>query len=380
MTPIRVLQVFTTMGRGGAESMIMNYYRNIDRTKVQFDFLVHRQERAAFDDEIEQMGGVIYRMPAINPINPKKYYKALRAFFNTHNTYKIVHSHLNTFSTFPLKIAEEYKIPTRIAHAHIAMDPITLKHTLKSIPNTIEALKKVVKLYVKRTIHKHTTHSFACGKKAGTWLYGKNAQFHIMNNAISAHNFAYDIDKESELKKNFNIQDKIVLGHIGRFTHQKNHTFLIDILADVLVSNKNYVLVLIGDGPLKQNTIEKAKKLHIFDQILFLGLKTNISELIQMIDVFVFPSLYEGLPVTLVEAQAAGLKILASNNITEEVKLTEDIQFLPITEGTTPWVNALLKLDKITKNKNFDKIVAGNYDIINNSNEIQNFYLTQNTL
>ena len=146
MTPIRVLQVFTTMGRGGAESMIMNYYRNIDRTKVQFDFLVHRQERAAFDDEIEQMGGVIYRMPAINPINPKKYYKTLRTFFKTHNTYRIVHSHLNTFSTFTLKIAEEFKIPTRIAHAHIAMDPITLKNTLKSIPNTIEALKKVVKL------------------------------------------------------------------------------------------------------------------------------------------------------------------------------------------------------------------------------------------
>ena len=380
MTPIRVLQVFTTMGRGGAESMIMNYYRNIDRTKVQFDFLVHRQERAAFDDEIEQMGGVIYRMPAINPINPKKYYKTLRTFFKTHNTYRIVHSHLNTFSTFPLKIAEEFKIPTRIAHAHIAMDPITLKNTLKSIPNTIEALKKVVKLYVKRTIHKHTTHSFACGKKAGNWLYGKKAEFHIMNNAISAHNFAYDIDKETELKEEFKIQDKIVLGHIGRFTHQKNHSFLIDVLADVLVSNKNYVLVLIGDGPLMQNSIEQAKKLHIFEQILFLGLKTNISELIQMIDVFVFPSLYEGLPVTLVEAQAAGLKILASNNITEEVKLTEDIQFLPITEGTAPWVNALLELGSITKNKNYDKIVAGNYDIINNSNEIQNFYLTQNTL
>jgi len=378
MTPVRVLQIFTTMGRGGAESMIMNYYRTIDRRKIQFDFLVHRKERAAFDDEIEAMGGKIYRLSSINPLLPKKYYQELRQFFKRHNNYKIVHSHLNTFSCFPLKIAKEYHIPTRIAHAHIAMDPISLRSTFKSVPNILEATKKTIKLIVKKNIHKHATHYFSCGIKAGKWLFGEHIKFQVMNNAIDSKAFAYDPEKAKTLKKEFQLEGQIVLGHIGRFTHQKNHEYLIKVFAEILKSDKQYALVLIGDGPLQQQIKKQAKQLGITKNIHFLGLQTNIPKLLQLLDVFIFPSYYEGLPVTLIEAQAAGLKIFASNTISTEVQLTKDIQFLPITNVPKTWADAIVKLGAIKKATNLQQIVNGNYDIISNTQKIQKFYLQQN--
>jgi glycosyltransferase involved in cell wall biosynthesis len=374
MAPIRVLQVFTTMGRGGAEAMIMNYYRHIDREKIQFDFLVHRQERAAFEDEIEALGGKIYRLPAINPLFPKPYYKTFRHFLKLHSEYKIIHSHLNTFSYFPLKIAEEFQIPTRIAHAHIAMDPISTKNTFKSIDNILEAVKKGIKLRVKKKIKTHSTHLFSCGIKAGNWLFGAQSEFFVMNNAIDSSSFKYNPDKDKALKKQFGLEKKVVLGHIGRFTHQKNHEFLIEIMVEVLRQDPNYELVLIGDGPLQNKIKEQAKKLNIINHIQFLGLRTNISELLQMIDVFVFPSFYEGLPVTLIEAQAAGLKIMASDTITTEVKLTENIEFLPLKKSAKFWAESILNEQILQKEDTTNKIIAGKYDIVANADEIEKFY------
>ena len=152
MALIRILQVFTIMNRGGAESMIMNYYRKLDRNKFQFDFLVHRQEKAAFDDEIESLGGKIYRFSPISPFFPKKYYNELRRFFKAHPEYSIIHSHLNTFSCFPLKIAREFNIPCRIAHAHIAIDKVNLTSFLSQKESPKETLKKLIKLQLKKRV------------------------------------------------------------------------------------------------------------------------------------------------------------------------------------------------------------------------------------
>ncbi|MFB9057608.1 glycosyltransferase family 1 protein [Mariniflexile ostreae] len=375
MQPIRILQVFTTMGRGGAESMIMNYYRHIDKTKIQFDFLVHREGSAAFDAEIEQLGGVIYRLPEINPIFPQNYYNALREFFKTHHTYKIVHSHLNTFSCFPLKVAEEFNIPVRIAHAHIAMDPINIKTTLKSKANFIEAIKKIIKIQVKKKIHKHSTHRFACGIKAGKWLFGEQMPFKVMNNAINAKTFVYNPSLSEQLKKEFQIDNQTVLGHIGRFTHQKNHEYLIRIFAEVLKINKNFILILIGDGHLDDQIKRLTEKLEVSNQVKFLGLRTNIPELLQLIDIFVFPSFYEGLPVTLIEAQAAGVKILASDTITKEVQLTDDIHYLSIDLKPQYWANTVVSLVPFEKKNNLKQITDGNYDITENALNIENFYI-----
>lgn len=377
MAPFRVLQVFTIMNRGGAESMIMNYYRAIDREKVQFDFLVHRKEKAAFDDEIESLGGKIYRFNPINPLFPYRYYHRLRNFFNMHQEYKVIHSHLNTFSCFPLKIAQEFNLPCRIAHAHIAIDTINFASIITQKEGLKEGLKKIIKLQLKKRIHQHASHCFSCGEKAGKWLFGKNTSFTTMNNAIDTSAFVYNRKDEADYKKLHNLEKSLVLGHVGRFTSQKNHSFLLKIFAALLRTGANGHLVLIGDGPLRNDLETEAKNLGIFNNVKFLGVRPDIPRLLQMLDIFVFPSFYEGLPVTLIEAQAAGLKIFASDTITKEVGLTGDIEFLSIEESAEFWANKILLENSFEKKDNREKIIRGGYDIVANTHKIQEFYLQQ---
>ena len=379
MAPIRVLQVFTIMNRGGAESMIMNYYRNIDRDQIQFDFLVHRKEKAAFDDEIERLGGKIYKLDPINPVSPAKYYEALRAFFKAHSDYAIVHSHLNTFSNFPLKIAKEFNIPCRIAHAHIAISDITLSSIRKE--GLKETAKKWIKFRLKQKVKDNTTHLFSCGEKAGKWLFGKETSFQLMNNAIDSKKFAYNEDIARTYRNTLHIkEDTLVLGHVGRYASQKNHAFLIDIFAATLKKNQNCVLISVGDGPLRAGIEQKAKALGIDDKILFLGVREDIPELFQVFDVFVFPSFYEGLPVTLIEAQAAGVKVVASDTITSEVHVTDEITFLQLEKEADIWAKTILEIDTSKKGQNTDKIVDANYDIVSNTLAMEKFYLEQSAI
>jgi len=377
METIRVLQVFTVMNRGGAESMIMNYYRKIDKTKVQFDFLVHRKEEGAFDKEIESLGGKLYKLPPISPINPKSYYNELRNFFLKHKEYQIVHSHLNTFSCFPLKIAKEFKIPVRIAHAHIALEKIRIKDLFAGKDQLIEAAKKMIKFQLKKRIHTHTTHYFSCGIVAGEWLFGKQTDFMTMNNAIDTDSFSFDASISESYTEDFGLKDKLVIGHVGRFNTQKNHSFLLNVFADVLKKKSNAVLVLIGDGGLRSKLESEASQLGILDKVKFLGVRSDIPSLLQMLDVFVFPSFYEGLPVTLIESQAAGLRIVASDTITQEVRLTEAIEFLSINASSEVWAEKIIENSTYTKKDTKDQIVDGGYDIVSNTEKIQNFYLQQ---
>ncbi len=380
MSMMRVLQVFTVMDRGGAESMIMNYYRSIDRDKVQFDFLVHRKEKGAFDEEIDSLGGKIFRMNPISPFFPNKYYEELRKFFKEHTEYTVVHSHLNTFSCFPLKIAKECNIPCRIAHAHIALDKVSLGTFFAQKESLKEILKKVVKFRLKKRIKNDATHYFSCGEKAGKWLFGSTTSFIMMNNAIDAKKFSYNKVTAAEYKKEFNVEDEIIIGHVGRFSSQKNHAFLLQIFAALLKKNANYQLVLIGDGPLKNAMEKEAKNLSIDKQVHFLGVRTDIPQLYQLLDLFVFPSFYEGLPVTLIEAQAAGLKILASDTITKEVHLTDDIAFLSIEKPAEFWADTILETAPSEKKDNTELIVDKHYDIVSNTQKMQEFYLQQSSI
>lgn len=376
MEPIRVLQVFTIMNRGGAETMIMNYYRHIDREKVQFDFLVHRSEKAAYDDEIEQLGGRIYKLPKINPFYPNTYYKALHQFFKQHSYYYIVHSHLNTFSGFPLKIAEKFNIPHRIAHAHIAIDPIKLNTLINGKENLKETLKKIVKNRLKNKTKKHTTHFFSCGKKAGQWLFGVTTPFKIMNNAIDVDRFIYQPEVESEYRKKLKLQGQWVLGHIGGFSSQKNHEFLLRIFASVLTKKSNAVLLLVGEGPLRKKYEQMAKDMQIDHRVVFTGVRSDIAQLCQVMDTFVFPSFYEGLPVALIEAQAAGIPAVISDIITSEVCFTNNITRLSLNAPITVWVNEILKLYHIKASKKNQKkeIVAHHFDIKSNAQQMEAFY------
>ncbi|WP_271783556.1 glycosyltransferase family 1 protein [Aquimarina algiphila] len=375
MAITKVLQVFTIMNRGGAESMIMNYYRNIDRDKIQFDFLVHRKEKAAFDDEIESLGGKIYRMDPINPFFPGEYYNRLRTFFKEHTEYAIVHSHLNTFSSFPLKIAREFKIPCRIAHAHTAFENIKLRNFIPNKENLTETVKKLIKFRLKKKVSTYATHRFSCGDKAGQWLFGENNDFYTMNNAIDTKKFIHNPETDKKYRKELNLEDKVIIGHVGRLNNAKNHSYLLRIFANIIEERPDCVLVLVGNGELQQSIEQEIDDLGIQDRVKMLGVRSDIPELLQMMDVFVFPSFYEGLPVTLIEAQAAGLKILASDTITQEVKLTDDIEFVSIQKPTSFWVNKIFNALSYEKQDNSDKISEAGYDIVSNTEKIQSFYL-----
>ncbi len=372
---IRILQVFTIMGRGGAESMIMNYYRNMDREKVQFDFLVHRQEEGAFDKEIKSLGGSIYRLSPINPFFPGNYYQELRTFFKEHKEYTVIHSHLNTFTSFVFKIAEEFKIPYRIAHAHTATEKIKFNDIIHP-KSAKEALKKSVKFRLKKRIHDHTTHYFSCGEKAGNWLFGTEQPFRIMNNAIDAEKFVYNPEISKKYKKENGLENQLIIGHIGNFTEPKNHTYLLKIFQKIHQKKADCRLVLIGDGPLRKTIESEAKQRSIDDKIHFLGLRSDIANLCQMLDIFVFPSLYEGLPVTLIEAQAAGLKIFASDTITNEVHITDNISFLSIKDDPSVWADKILKNQSYKRTNTFDQIKKHGYDIKSGVKAFEDFYVS----
>ncbi|UMB55460.1 glycosyltransferase family 1 protein [Lutibacter sp. A64] len=377
MKVIRVLQVFTIMNRGGAESMIMNYYRNIDRTKVQFDFLVHRIERGAFDDEIESLGGNIFRMLPITLKGLKVYQNELELFFKKHNEYTIVHSHLNALSKYVLRMAMEFGINTRIAHSHIALAKFSYQSFFKSDISFKEKFKILLKSYIKKSITKYATHYFACGRDAGVWLFGKEniEKVIVINNAIDTSKFEFNKYKSIENKESLGLKDKIVVGHIGRFNLQKNHDFLIDVFKEINKINSNSVLLLIGEGDLKETLIKKVKRLKLDDSVCFLGIQSDIPFYLQAMDVFLFPSLYEGLPVTLIEAQASGLKIIASDTISQEAKLTSLVEFISLNQSAVFWAKKVLQYNTgYNREGQFESISNKGYDIKVNALSLQNFY------
>ena len=368
MEPIRVLQVVVNMNAGGIETMLMNIYRNIDRAKIQFDFLVHTNKKSFYEDEIIELGGKINRIIPLRIHNLMKYRKELNKFMEREQ-YRIVHSHISIWSYFVLKSAKKNKIPIRIAHAHEAHDSIW-DHRLYRVPLII-----ILKKYLKKPL----THNFACGMDAGIWLFGKNSKFTVINNAIDASNFQYNVDKSLRNKNKLNASDKFVIGHVGRFNLQKNHIFLIDIFYDVYKMNPNSMLLLIGDGDLKPQIEQKVKELKIQHAVQFLGVQKDIPFYLQAMDVFLFPSIFEGLPVTLVEAQAAGLKIVASNKISDETKLTDLIEFVSLNKTAKEWAEIVLKYSNYKRENTKKLIVEKGYDITNNALALQNFYLKSNS-
>ena len=284
---------------------------------------------------------------------------------------------MNAFSSFPLKIAQEFKIPCRIAHAHIAIDSVSLKTIQSYKEGPKEILKKVIKNRLKNKIHNYSTHQFSCGNKAGEWLFGEDSCFFTMNNAIETKNFVYNSSVSEALKKQNNVDNDLVIGHVGRFTTQKNHSFLLKIFKSLLKEKPDSSLVLIGDGPLRSEIEDEANNLGIIDKTQFLGVKENVHELFQMIDVCVFPSFYEGLPVTLIEAQAAGVKTIGSDAITKEVAITNDIHFLSLDTSAEKWALKIKEISNYTRKNNLKSIVDAKYDIKKNVEEIEAFYLKE---
>lgn len=359
MTPIRVLQVVTHMERGGLESTLMNYYRHIDRERVQFDFLVHRQERAAFDDEIESLGGKLYRLPRLVPWS-EGYLAALNHFFDEHPEYKIVHVHQDCLSSVILRAAAQHNIPVRIAHSHNA--------------NQDKNLKYPIKLWYKRSIPKYTTNLFACGKDAGDWMFG-GAPYQIINNAIDATAYSFNPKKRIEMRHQLGLADKLIIGHVGRFNPQKNHPFLLDIFAALLRKEPNAVLLLVGGGEDMLKIQAKAHALGIAEHVRFLGVRSDVADLMQAMDVFVFPSLYEGLGIVLIEAQAAGLPCVVSDTIPREAYLTDLVTAEKLSSSVEAWAEKILAKRAIPRIDRRAEIAAHDFDITTEAVKLQEFYI-----
>ena len=370
--PIRILNLFTIMNRGGAETMVMNYYRKIDKSKVQFDFLVHRQERGAYDDEIEAMGGRIFRMCPIYPQNFGKYKKMLKAFFDEHSEYKILHSHMSELGCFAFIEAQKHGVRVKICHAHNA--PVKGNMTPK------EKAQLLFRDYFKKKMLPYSDKLFICSEDAGNWLYGKENKdrFVMMNNAVDAQKFRFNKDTRDKLRRSLEIDNKFVLLNVGRFNPQKNHTFILDIFKSLLESCPNSVLLLAGNGSLEGEIRQKAKRLGIDGNVRFLGLRDDIDSLMQCADVFLFPSLYEGLPVTMVEAQSSGIKCFISDAVPPQCILTDDVTVLPLSESADYWAEKIAHLSNgYERLDRYAQIADAGFDITKNAEWLENYYIAE---
>ena len=357
--PIRILHIVTYMGRGGLETMLMNYYRAIDRTKIQFDFLTHRDFRADYDDEIEALGGRIYHLPSLNPFS-KTYLRALDRFFSEHPEYRIVHSHLDCMSAVPLKAAKKHGIPVRIGHAHNSSQPKDAKYLLK--------------LLYKRLIARHATQLFACSDEAGRWMFG-GAEFRVLNNAIDAGKYAFDAAVRRAVRRELGIsEDALVVGHVGRFDPQKNHSFLLNIFAEM---PDGTLLLLVGDGVLRHKVEQQAEALGVRDRIIFAGVRSDVHRLLQAMDVFLFPSLFEGLGIVAVEAQAAGLPCLISDGVPMACRATELVTQLPLSAGAGAWAEAAKEASGTLRSVTTEEIIQTGFDISGNADWLHHFYISE---
>lgn len=333
--PIRIAQVMGKMMNGGVESVVMNYYRHIDRTKVQFDFFADEDSSLPQRAEIESLGGRIYVVPPYQQIGD--YIKKLIALFRENN-YKIVHSHLNTLSVFPLYAAKKAGVPVRIAHNH-------------STAGKGETKKNIMKYMLRPFAKVNATHYAACSRYAGEWFFGKKSmekgEVTIFNNAIDLDKFRYNEKVRNEVRKELGLEGKFVVGHVGRFCYQKNHSFLIDVFDEICRKNPNAMLILAGTGELLDEVKQKTSSLNLDNKVLFLGNRSDVERLYQAMDVFVLPSRYEGLPVVGVEAQAAGLACVLSDAMTKETKLLDSTIMLGLEDGAGMWCEHILAQKRI---------------------------------
>lgn len=355
--PVKVLHVLGYFDRGGAEAMVMNLFRNCDPTEISFGFVVHGEKVGAFEEEVIKNGADVFRVPDYTGTNHLKYKQAWKEIFKNHPEYKIIHGHVRSTANIYLKLAHAYNLKT-IAHSHNT--------------SSGEGLTATVKNLFQKGINKHTDQFIGCSKEAGEWLFGQNisdqSNFNVLNNAIDAESFKFNNSLRKHVRDSLNLDDKLVVGHVGRFHEQKNHEFLIDIFDALTKIKEDSVLLLIGAGDRQADIELKVKKHGLIDKVKFLGLRSDVQELMQGMDVFLFPSLFEGLPVTLVETQAAGLPAVVSDTITKDIQLTSLITYVSLESSPLDWAEELIKsVNSEDRRDTLKQIKAAHYDIESSS-------------
>ena len=363
--PIRIAHIVGKWLGGGVEAVIMNYYRHINHDKIQFDFICDNDSTNIPYEEIEKMGGKVLLIPPYQDV--VKYHKELKKVLQDGN-YRVVHSHINTLSVFSLCAAKCAGVPVRIAHSH-------------STTNKKEKKKNLMKQVLRPFSKVFATDYMCCSELAGRWLFGdkeyNKENVYLLNNAIDLEKFKYDESLKKKKRKELGIKNStLVIGHIGRFVAQKNHDFLIDIFNEIHKQNADSILLLAGQGPLVENIKNKVKELQLEDNVKFLGQRRDANELYQAFDVFLLPSLYEGLPVVGVEAQAAGLLCYLSDDMTKETKVLDITKFMSLNNTPEEWADNIL--DNVKKYKRIDtskEMTAKNFNIKEEAKKLEEYYL-----
>ncbi|WP_407448087.1 glycosyltransferase family 1 protein [Fibrobacter sp.] len=361
---IRVLHVLGGLDRGGAETMVMNLYRAIDKKQVQFDFITHTNRRQAYTEEIEKLGGKIYYFPKFKGINFLQLKSVWKKFFKDHPEYKILHSHVRSYASLYLPIAKKAGLKT-IIHSHNT--------------SSGKGIKAIVKWFMQRGLRKNLDYYFACSDVAGKWLFGEKIvnqpNYFLLKNAIDVEKYAYSESSRKKIRDEFNLNDKFVVGHVGRFHPQKNHLFLVDIFAEIHKKCPDSVLMLVGIGDLMDAVKDMVAELGLTDCVVFTGVRADVNELLSAFDVFLFPSLFEGLPVTLIEAQAVGLPVVCSDSITKEVIVSDILEMLPLNQSVDAWANVALSKRNVKREDCVkEKIASVGYDISESSIWLEQFY------
>lgn len=366
--PIRVLQIIGIVAGGGVEAVIMNYYEHIDRTKVQFDFIVHNDNKIDITPKVEALGGRVYKVTPYYK-NPIAFMWDIYKVIKRHH-YRIVHSNMNTLSAFSLFAAWAAGAPVRILHNHSTSSPGETK-------------RNIMKFMLRPFARLFATHYFACSRLAGEWMYGRkmmdSGKVKIVNNALDLKKYAFNSRKREMLRKELGFTDEFVIGHVGRFMFQKNHEFLIDVFVKAYKKNPHMVLLLIGDGPLRSAMEEKVKKLGLTDHVNFLGLRNDVQNLYNVMDIFVLPSHYEGLPVVGVEAQENELPCLFSTKVTKETHLTHSAQFLDLEAGASTWAEEIISIKCERNKKAGDELRQAGFEINKEAEKLAKFYIELST-
>jgi len=358
---IRVAQVVGKLASAGVETVVNNYYRHMDHNKIRFDYIIDSDSDYTSSEEMKALGARYFIIPPTKELIAR--IKALEELFKE-NHYQIVHSHMNTLNMPVLYAAWKEHVPVRISHNH-------------SMTNIAEGKRYLIKQFLRPTGRRFATDYFACGEAAGKWFFGKrlfnSGKVHIMPNAIDVKAFQFDQEARDRIRKELGLEDKWVIGHVGRFMKQKNHTFLIQMFAEIHNKRQDARLLLIGDGELKSHMEKLCEQFNIKDSVLFLGNRKDMPTLYSAMDLFVLPSFYEGVPVVGMEAQANGLLCLFSSNVSQELRVGNKIQILPL--DIKAWVEtAMRNINKGSRITDSPQIVGSQYDLNVSGMELEIYY------
>lgn len=345
---------------GGVESYLMNYYRNINHHEVQMDFATHSINEINYREEIEKNGGKVFLFPKFTLKNIGKLLREIEDFFKKNNDYDIVHCSMANASPFYFYYAKKYGIKTRILHSHQTKYAGTLSHSIRNVPL----------IYLGKKL---STASAACTIDAGNFLF-KKEKFNIINNAIDVSRFKFNKKTRDRVREKLGINKEIVLGHLGRMEPEKNHEFILNLFNYMTKNEQNIKLLLVGSGSLKDDIKEKILKLNIADKVIIIDDVSNPEDYYQAMDIFIFPSYYEGLGIVAIEAQTSGLPIICNKTLPKDIDITKNIVRLSLDDSYETWTKAIKKASKIQRKDCSEIVEKTKFNILKETKKLERYY------